>query len=170
MRPDNFTILVVDDDPGDRKIIEHSFRRNGIRNPIHVLDCGEAAIAFLKGEGEFSDRAQFAFPSYIMCDLKMPHGDGFTVLQHLKSRPEWAVIPTVIFSASADLDDIKKAYFLGATSYIVKPHDLDALRRLTRILYDYWNECEVPEVDVTGRPLRTQSEGKLGARIPQPGV
>jgi CheY-like chemotaxis protein len=99
--------------------------------------------------------------------LKMPQGDGFTVLDYLKKNPEWAVIPTVVLSASDDLDDIKKSYILGASSYHVKPTSLDGLRKLTRILFEYWKECEVPEVDRTGKRLLTQSEGKLGAGIPQ---
>jgi CheY-like chemotaxis protein len=169
MRPKNFTILVADDDANDRKMTEICFRRNGIANPVQLVESGEEAIAYLEGTGQYADRSRFAYPSFIICDLKMPHGDGFTVLQHLKSNPQWAVIPTVILSASGDLDDIKKAYLLGASSYLVKPSDLPGLLRLTKILYDYWNECEVPEVDATGRQLHTESAGKMGAGIPQPG-
>ncbi|MDB6112489.1 MAG: response regulator receiver protein [Pedosphaera sp.] len=170
MRPKNFTILIADDDPNDRRMIEASFRRSGVTNPIHAVESGEEAIAYLEGKGEYADRKHFAYPSYIICDLKMPRGDGFAVLQHLKSRPEWAVIPTVILSGSGDLDDIKKAYILGASSYIVKPTDLEGLRRITKVLFDFWSECEVPEVDESGKQLITESAGKLGAGIPQPGA
>jgi CheY-like chemotaxis protein len=69
------------------------------------------------GEGKFSNRTEFAYPTFIMTDLKMPSADGFAVLEFLKGNPEWAVIPTIVFSASSDLDDIKKAYMLGASSY-----------------------------------------------------
>ena len=64
-----------------------------------------------------------------MMDLKMPRADGFTVLQHLKQNPEWAIIPTVVFSTSSDLDDIKKSYMLGASSYHVKPTTMEELRK-----------------------------------------
>jgi hypothetical protein len=87
----------------------------------------------------------------------------------LKGNPEWAVIPTIVFSASADLDDIKKAYMLGASSYHVKPRTLGAMVHQMLVLHSYWMTCEVPEVDVSGRQLRTQSKGKLGERFPQPG-
>jgi CheY-like chemotaxis protein len=169
MKPRNFTILIADDDPNDRRMIELCFRRHGVLNPIHAVESGEEAIAYLEGEGKYADRSRFAYPSYIICDLKMPHGDGFTVLQYLKRNPAWAVIPTVILSASADTDDIKKSYLLGASSYLVKPSDLEGLRRMTRILYEYWTECEVPEVDESGKQLITESAGKMGEGIPQPG-
>jgi hypothetical protein len=56
---------------------------------------------------------------------------------------------------------------LGASSYHVKPISPDSLRRLLKVLHDYWMTCEVPEVDSTGRQLRTESEGKLGERFAQ---
>ena len=90
------------------------------------------------------------------------------MLEFLKSNPEWAVIPTIVFSASADLDDIKKAYMLGASSYHVKPRTHGALMHQLLVLHS-WMTCEVPEVDSTGRQKRTESEGKLGERFPQAG-
>src|ERR1043165_2510725 len=107
MKLRKFTILVVDDDANDQELITHAFRENGVTQPIQCVSSGNEAIAYLKGEGRYSDRSVFPYPSFIMNDLKMSRGDGFSVLEHLKSVPEWAIIPTLIFSASADLDDIK---------------------------------------------------------------
>jgi hypothetical protein len=66
------------------------------------------------------------------------------------------------------LDDIKKAYMLGASSYHVKPHSPDDLRKLLKVLHDYWMTCEVPEADINGHQLPTNSKGKLGERYAQP--
>jgi len=162
------TILVVDDDPNDLIFIERAFRAIGVKDPIHTVTGGEEAIAYMMGEGKFSDRRLYAYPTFITTDLKMPGADGFSVLEHLKNNPEWAVIPTVVLTASQDLDDIKKAYMLGASSYHVKPSSPDALRQQLKVLHDYWITCEVPEVDSTGRQVRTDSEGKLGERFVQP--
>jgi CheY-like chemotaxis protein len=93
---------------------------------------------------------------------------GFAVLEHLKKNPEWAVIPTVVLTSSCDLDDIKKAYMLGASSYHIKPQTLADLRVQLKVLHDYWMTCEVPQVDSSGRQLRTNSKGKLGERFLQP--
>src|SRR6185369_4044119 len=162
------TIMVVDDDPNDLIFIEKAFRAIGVKDPIHTINGGIEAIAYIMGEGKYSDRQLYAYPTFITTDLKMPGADGFAVLEHLKNNPEWAVIPTVVLTASRDLDDIKKAYMLGASSYHVKPGSLDGLRHQLKVLHDYWLTCEVPEVDSTGRQLRTDSEGKLGERFPQP--
>ena len=83
----------------------------------------------------------------------------------MKSTPEWAVIPTVAFSGSEDLDDIKRSYMLGAGSYIVKPSNLADMRECLRVFYDYWMWCETPATDSTGKRLHTLSKGKLGERF-----
>ena len=165
MKKYHSTILVVDDDPNDLLLIEDAFRTIGVTDPIHKISDGEEAIAYMMGEGKYSDRATYAYPTFITIDLKMPRADGFAVLQHLKKNPEWAIIPTVILSSSRDLDDIRKAYLLGASSYHVKPNSLEGLRSQLKVLHDYWMTCEVPEVDQSGHQLPTHGKGKLGERF-----
>lgn len=162
------TILIVDDDPNDLILIESAFRENGVKDPIQAVSGGQEAIAYMMGEGKYSDRSKYAYPTFITIDLKMPGADGLAVLEHLKNHPAWGIIPTVILTASTDLDDIKKAYLLGASSYHVKPNSHEALRKLLKVLHDYWMTCEVPAVDSTGHQLPTNSQGKLGERFAQP--
>jgi CheY-like chemotaxis protein len=159
------TILVVDDDSNDLFFIEAAFRANGVDGPIHKLHDGEEAIAYMMGEGKYADRDTYAYPTFITIDLKMPKSDGFAVLQHLKKNPEWAIIPTVILSSSKDLDDIRKAYVLGASSYHVKPGTQEELCAQIKVLHDYWMTCEVPEVDRDGHQRPTNGMGKLGERL-----
>jgi CheY-like chemotaxis protein len=168
MRKFGSTILVVEDDPNDQTFIVRAFRDLGLTGLINVVDNGHEAIAYMMGEGKYSDRAQYPYPTFILTDLKMPAADGFSVLQHLKANPAWAIIPTVVLSASTDPDDIRTSYQLGASSYHVKPPNFHDLCRQLRILHDYWMTCEIPEVDVSGKQLRTKSPGKLGARFEQP--
>ena len=168
MKKFHATILIVDDSEHDRLFIEQAFRSIGVTDPIHAVSSGQEAIAYMMGEGKYSNRQVFEYPTFIITDLKMPRGDGFAVLEFLKGNPNWAVIPTVVMSSSQDLDDIKKSYMLGASSYHVKPQRLEQLNKLVSVLYAYWLSCEVPEVDSTGKQLPTNSEGKLGERFPEP--
>jgi CheY-like chemotaxis protein len=166
MTKNHGTILLVEDDHNDQILIKNALRANGVTGPIQTVDDGAEAIAYMKGEGNYSDRAKYAYPNFMITDLKMPRCDGFEVLLYLKRNPEWA-IPIVVLTASKDPDDIKKAYMLGASSYHVKPADYQGLRFLLKILHDYWMTCEVPEVDITGKQLKTPSQGRLGERFPQ---
>ncbi len=165
MKKFHATILVVEDNENDQFLIQRAFRKIGVAEPIHIVNDGAEAIAYMTGEGKYADRTKFEYPTFIMTDLKMPKQDGFDVLNHLKSHPRWSVIPTVVFSASSDLDDIKKAYVLGASSYHVKPQNPHKLYEQLAVLHAYWLTCEVPEVDSTGKQLPTDSRGKLGERF-----
>lgn len=166
--PHHLTILVVEDDPNDQTFILKAFNSIGVQKEIQVVSSGSEAIAYLMGEGKFADRAKYAYPTFIMTDLKMVDGDGFSVLQHLKTNPEWAVIPVVVLTGSADPDDIVKAYLLGASCYHRKPGTQKELCHQLKILHDYWMTCETPKVDATGRQVHTDSVGKLGERFKQP--
>jgi len=167
MKKYHATILLVDDDVHYLELVEKAFRKVGVVETIQKVYDGEQAIAYMDGEGIYANRIKYEFPTFIMIDLKMHRADGFTVLQHINARPEWAIVPTVVFSASADLDDIKKAYMLGASSYHVKPDTPVQLQDFLKRLHDYWLTCEVPQVDEDGIQVPTHSVGKLGERFPQ---
>ncbi len=158
---------MIEPDPKFRLLIEACFRKIGVIDPIHLLSDGEEAIAYMCGEGKYADRQEFAYPTFIMTDLEMPRADGFEVLSFLRKNPEWKVIPAVVLSASVDLDDVKKSYMLGASSFHVKPNTPEELCRQIKVLNDYWLTCEVPQVDSSGKQLRTNSSGKLGERFLQ---
>lgn len=162
------TILVVEDDPNDQTFILEAFRSIGVESPIRVVSSGSEAIAYLMGEGKYSDRTEYAFPSFIITDLKMRGGSGFSVLEHLQSNPEWSAIPKVVLSSSDDPNDIKQAYMLGASCYHQKPQSQAELCEQLQILHDYWITCKVPEIDATGRQVNTESTERLGETFKQP--
>ncbi|MDB6058653.1 MAG: response regulator receiver protein [Verrucomicrobiales bacterium] len=161
-------ILVVEDDFNDQLLIRVAFKKINHKILVHIVNNGKEAIAYLNGEGEYADRERHPFPTTIITDLKMPVCDGFTVLEHIRDKPKWAVIPRVVLSASEDPDDIKKAYLLGAGAYHVKPDEPMELRRLLEAFYTYWAMVEMPERTREGCSVHTDSKGKLGERIPQP--
>jgi CheY-like chemotaxis protein len=125
------------------------------------------AIAYMMGEGRFADREAFAYPTFVLTDLAMADGDGFAILEFLKTNPEWPIIPTIILSGSCDLDDIKSSYLLGASSFHIKPGNQAAMTNLLLILHAYWMTCEVPEADISGRQLATDDRGQLSERFKQ---
>jgi CheY-like chemotaxis protein len=87
MKATKFTVLLVEDDDDQRAFLRAAFQSFASHYRIQTLASGNEAIAYLKGEGKYSDRAQFEFPSYIITDLKMVPGDGFDVLEFIKRNP-----------------------------------------------------------------------------------
>jgi len=160
MRP-GFAVLAVDDDSNYLMLIEHAWLSIGTTNKVfQSATSGDEAIEYLKGEGEYSDRNRFPDPGLIMLDLRMPQGDGFSVLERLKSKPEWATIRTVVLTGSAQPDDIRKAYLLGACAYHVKPNTYEDLAKLLKAMFDYWPSCEIPQADIVARQPKTNFSPK----------
>lgn len=149
---DNYTILLVEDDPNDVLFLKRALSKNGIHNPVSVLSDGEEAIAYLSGGGHYSDRIKYPFPKVIMLDLKMPRRGGLEVLEWLKDHPEFRVIPTIVLTSSKINEDVIKAYGLGANSYMVKPSNFDDLQKMMKTAHDYWSLCLKPEPNYLNIP------------------
>jgi CheY-like chemotaxis protein len=162
------TILLVDDSADDLELLRIVFRGLKIPNPISCVRSGGEAIAYVNGEGKFAERVAYPYPNFILTDLNMPNGDGFALLENLKTHPAKSVVPAIVFSGSDDADDIKKAFLLGANSYFVKPAGLPELRHAVSTVYEYWKLVARPPVDDSGKLLPTESAGKLGERFPEP--
>ena len=132
------TVLLAEDDPDDVLLTQIAFEKARLANPLQVVRDGEEAIAYLKGEGGFSDRIRFPLPILLLLDLKMPRKNGFEVLQWLRKQPQFRRLPTAIMTSSDHDPDTARAYQLGADSYLRKPPDATALLALVQRLRAYW--------------------------------
>ncbi len=141
---DNYTILLVEDDPNDVVLLQRALRKNQIDNPVVALPDGDEAIAYLSGDGKYSDRQVHPFPKVIMLDLKMPRRGGLEVLEWLREHPQYKVIPTIVLTSSKINEDVMKAYGLGANSYMVKPANFEELQRMIKTAHEYWSFCLKP--------------------------
>lgn len=144
MTDDNFTILLVEDDPNDVLLLERAFKKNNITNPIRVVTDGEQAISYLSGVGKYADRTLFPSPKIIVMDIKMPRKSGLEVLEWIKENPRYQVIPTLVMSSSSQEKDIQMAYELGANTYLVKPSTFEELQSMIKAVYDYWKLGQKP--------------------------
>lgn len=62
-------------------------------------------------------------PQLIIVDAAATGGEHLSLLNQLSSEPATSDIPLLLFSESADLDDVEQAYAAGAQEYVVKPYD-----------------------------------------------
>jgi CheY-like chemotaxis protein len=119
------TILVVEDDPGDQILIQEAFLENDAdpAPELIVLEDGQQALDFLYRRDPYADAPR---PDLVLLDLNLPKYNGRAVLEKIKSDPALQSIPVVMFTTSANLDDITAIYLLRANAYVTKPVDLDA--------------------------------------------
>lgn len=130
-------ILHVEDDPADRLILGRTFEKVAPDVRLCVAKDGEEAVAYLSGEGDYSDRSRNPFPQIVLLDLKLPRRSGFEVLEWIRKDSRLKDLPVFILSSSREVADIERAYALGANSYLVKSVDLEDMRNLARGIRDY---------------------------------
>jgi CheY-like chemotaxis protein len=136
--PDAAVILVVEDREDDVVLLRRAFRSAGVLNPLVWVKSGDEAISYMRGTGDYWNRAEFPLPRMILLDLKMHGLDGFDVLSFVRARREFASIAIIVLTSSTDLKDVQRAYDLGANSFIVKETEFDNMVTLSKILKDYW--------------------------------
>ena len=128
------TILHVEDDPNDTLLLEHACKKAGVIFDLQAVSDGDQAIAYLRGINDFSDRMKHPLPKLILLDLKMPRVSGFDVLNWLRADEAFRGVPVVVLTSSNHDADVKRAYDLGAKSYLVKPVGFEALVELVKKL------------------------------------
>jgi CheY-like chemotaxis protein len=128
------TILHVEDDPNDMLLFQHACQKAGVFFDLQAVNDGDQAIAYLRGASDFSDRTKYPLPQLILLDLKMPRLSGFDVLTWMRGEESLKQLPVVVLTSSNHDADVKRAYALGAKSYLVKPVGFDALVEMVKTL------------------------------------
>ncbi len=128
-------ILLVEDNPADIELTRQAFTEGRVANKVHVVEDGEAAMAFLRREEPYADAPR---PDLMLLDLNLPRKDGREVLVELKSDANFCTIPVVVLTTSAVDEDILHAYRQHVNSYIRKPVRLDELIRVVCSIDEYW--------------------------------
>lgn len=133
------TILVADDDPDDRLLIEEAMKEANIPNAVSFAANGVEVMEQLRGDGA-------DLPGLLLLDLNMPRKDGREVIAEVKSDPRLKRLPIVVLTTSDAETDITRSYDLGANSYIKKPVSYEGLLEVMSTLRNYWlGLVELPE-------------------------
>jgi two-component system response regulator len=140
MRPNNepVNILVAEDDPDDRLLIEDAFREARVSNPITFVNDGVELMEYLQRKGQFTDQSDGFMPGLILLDLNMPRMDGREALKEIKADPNLKRIPVIALTTSKEEEDIFRTYDLGASSFISKPVSFDELVKTLSGVTEYW--------------------------------
>jgi CheY-like chemotaxis protein len=130
-------ILIVDDSAKDVELVIAALTEKNLANEVAVADDGEEALDYLYRRGKFSAREK-GNPAVILLDIKMPRMNGIEVLKHIRSSPEFMMIPVIMVTSSAEERDLVESYELGANSYVVKPVDISQFIEAIKTLGQFW--------------------------------
>ena len=131
-------ILHVEDDPNDVLLVQRALQKANSLFEVRSVTDGDRALDYLRGVQAYADRERFPFPQLVLLDLKMPRKSGLEVLSWIRSQPNLRRLLVIVFTSSKHDQDIKRAYDLGANSYLVKPVGFEALVQTVKQLCDYW--------------------------------
>lgn len=106
--PSQAEILLVEDNPGDVRLIEEAFSEGRIANSLTTVPDGQAALDFINRRGEYDNAPR---PDIVLLDLKLPKVDGEDVLHEIKYHGELKGVPVIVLTGleeglieSRDLD------------------------------------------------------------------
>ncbi|WP_282610673.1 response regulator [Pelagibius sp. Alg239-R121] len=142
------TILVADDDPDDRMLIEDAFLESKLSNRLHFVKDGIELLEYLRHEGSFADPESSPRPGIVLLDLNMPRMDGREALAEIKADPNLKQIPIVVLTTSKAEEDILRTYDMGVNSFVTKPVTFEGLVDMVRVLTSYWIQIvELPPAE-----------------------
>lgn len=102
-------ILVIEDEPDIREIVEFNLRREGFR--VSGAETAEEGLEKIQNE----------FPDAVLLDLMLPGMSGLELCRKLKADPDLRAIPVIMVTAKDDVDDVVAGLEAGADDYVSKP-------------------------------------------------
>jgi CheY-like chemotaxis protein len=127
-------ILLVEDCAEDASLVQLSFKKWGISNPVQVVPDGEKAVEYLGGQGVYADREKHPLPCLALLDLNLPQMSGLEVLEWVRKQQELSNLPVVVLSGTKDASHFEEAHRLGANACVAKSLDLAELYELIQHL------------------------------------
>jgi CheY-like chemotaxis protein len=130
------TVMLVEDDPGDQKLIKTALMGQEYGVNLIIVPSGESAINYLRMCKEDSEKYQR--PCLILLDLNMPGMGGKEFLRRVKADDELHAIPVIIVTTSDSENDIRECYELHAAGYIQKSAIPEEFNEIMKKLTRYW--------------------------------
>jgi CheY-like chemotaxis protein len=139
----SLTILLVEDDRADQKLIKASRGKQKIVNDLCIASSAEEALHLLRSSGNHV--GAITRPDLILLDLNMPGMGGREFLKQVKADEGLKQIPIVILTSSNSEKDIVDSYRLQAAGFVRKPANLDEFERVIAAIEHYWFVlCKLP--------------------------
>ena len=139
-------VLLVEDDPGDQKLIKTAIMGQKYEVNLMIASSGESAMDYLLMCKENSEKCRK--PCLILLDLKMPGMGGKEFLRKIKADDELCDIPVVVVTTSDSEADIRECYGLQAAGYIQKSAVPEEFNEIIKKLTRYWFSLSaVPKSD-----------------------
>jgi CheY-like chemotaxis protein len=143
----NGVILLVEDSPEYAELAVRVLRAEGFTDEVVVARDGVEAIDYLYSP----ERSAEDMPRLVLLDLNMPRLDGFRVLRKMRQEEHTKFVPVVMLTSSNYLDEVRRAYELGANGYLDKLSDGVRWDEMVRAAVRYWVRMNVTPDSLVGQ-------------------
>ncbi len=123
-------LLLVEDNPDHAELIRRQLEQFPPQLVLHHVEDGEAALDYIFGKGNFSDRGMFPAPDVVLLDLRLPRIDGLEVLRLVKSQVQFEKLPIIVLTSSDVENDVARSFDLLADGFLTKPVDMNTLQKI----------------------------------------
>jgi CheY-like chemotaxis protein len=133
-RMHDFTILMAEDDPDDRFLMEQALGEVVTSPDLRFVEDGEELMHYLRRSGRYIDPSFSPRPALVFLDLNMPKKDGRQALIEIKADPDLQTIPVVIWTTSDEREDKINCEKAGADVFVTKPVSFTELSNSVKTL------------------------------------
>ena len=138
------TVLVVDDSPTVRKIVQMTLQREHIR--VITAADGLSALSAVADE----------MPALILLDIQLPRMNGYHICQTLRKHLQFRQIPIIMLSGKDGLFDKMRGRLAGSTEYLTKPFDAAELVQTVKKHLANWDERRVEQMPMQREGMRSR--------------
>ncbi|MGB1586968.1 MAG: response regulator [Thermoplasmatota archaeon] len=131
----NQRVLLLEDNPADARLMQEAFRELHIAGTLETVASAQEAIEFLDGALRSGN-----LPTVAILDINLPAGSGHDVLRHIRAQHALQDLVVIMLTTSDADQDIQTAKEQGATTYYIKPPDLDGFLSLVEEIQSFWVE------------------------------
>lgn len=132
-------IIIAEDDDADQLLAEEALKCAGMAASVVFVDNGDDLLRVLQS-CKSSEKGNL--PKLVLADLNMPRKDGLEALAEIRADDVLGSLPVVIFTGSESDKDRQRALELGASGFVVKPSNFEALVQIMTALKEAWFDRE----------------------------
>jgi CheY-like chemotaxis protein len=138
MMAKNLPIVIIDDDADDRDLLGELTAELRPGHELRYFVNGVEALKYLETTIEQ--------PFIILCDVNMPMMTGLELLRYIQKTPHLKrkSIPFIFLSTTSDKRYVNEAYDLSAQGFFQKPAEIQLLKAMLKLTYDFWAKCLHP--------------------------
>ena len=135
-------IVIIDDELDDRELLGELSKELRGKHEIRYFVNGVEALKYLETTSEQ--------PFIILCDVNMPMMNGLELLEQVNRTPHLRrkSIPFIFLSTSGDKRYVDRAFELAADGFFQKPSEIEELRKILKLSFDFWAKSLHPHHEV----------------------